>query len=87
MLGSLGAPELLIIGAVLVLLFGVGKLGGLGKGLGESIREFRSAVKDPDKKDEQPPVQQAAAQQPAPPPAAPQQPVAPAGESKTPTIF
>ena len=85
MLGSLGAPELLIIGAVLILLFGVGKLGGLGKGLGESIKEFRSAVKD-EKKEEQPPVQQATAQQPAPP-AAPQQPVAPAGDSKNPTIF
>lgn len=85
MLGSLGAPELLIIGAVLILLFGVGKLGGLGKGLGESIKEFRSAVKD-DKKDETPPVQQASVQQATPPPA-PQQPTAPTGDPKTPTIF
>jgi sec-independent protein translocase protein TatA len=87
MLGSLGAPELLIIGAIVILLFGVGKLGGLGKGLGESIKEFRSAVKDDkDKKDEQPPVQQAIAQQPAAP-TAPQQPTAPTGDSKSPTIF
>ncbi len=87
MLGSLGAPELLIIGAIVILLFGVGKLGGLGKGLGESIKEFRSAVKDDkDKKDEQPPVQQATAQQPAAP-TAPQQPTVPTGDSKSPTIF
>ncbi len=46
MIGSLGGFEIAIIALVVILLFGVGKLSGLGKGLGESIREFRSAVKD-----------------------------------------
>ena len=49
MLGSLGAPELLIIGAIVLLIFGVGRLSGLGKDLGSSIKEFRRAVKDDDK--------------------------------------
>lgn len=48
MFGSLGAPELLIIGAVIILIFGVGKISGLGKELGTSIKEFRRAVKDED---------------------------------------
>ena len=48
MLGSLGAPELIIIGLIVILLFGVGKISGLGKEVGSSIKEFRKAVKDED---------------------------------------
>lgn len=51
---NLGIPELLIILAIIILLFGVGKLPQLGKGLGEGIRNFKQAVKDgqdPEKKD------------------------------------
>jgi sec-independent protein translocase protein TatA len=44
---SLGSPtDILIIGLVFVLLFGGSKLAGLGKGLGESIRNFKTAIKD-----------------------------------------
>jgi sec-independent protein translocase protein TatA len=68
MFGSLGAPELIIIGLIVVLLFGVGKISGLGRELGSSIKEFRRAVKDPDDEAKQQ-AQQAAV---APPPAAPQ---------------
>ena len=85
MFGSLGAPELLIIGAIVLLLFGAGKVSGLGKDLGSSIKEFRRAVKDDDKV-EPPPVQQT--QQYTPPPVAPpQQPPAQQSESKNPNIF
>jgi sec-independent protein translocase protein TatA len=86
MFGSLGAPELIIIGLIVVLLFGVGKLSGLGKDLGSSVKEFRKAVKDEDDKPA-PVVQQMPAQQmpqastPPPPPPAPQ------GEQKNPNIF
>ncbi len=38
--------DILIIALVFVLLFGGSKLAGLGKGLGESIKNFKSAVKD-----------------------------------------
>ncbi len=46
MIGDLGAPELLIIFAIVILLFGAGKVSRLGKDLGTSVREFRSAVRD-----------------------------------------
>jgi len=46
MFETIGVPELLIIGAVVLLLFGVGKVGRLGKDLGTSVKEFRRALKD-----------------------------------------
>ena len=46
MLGKLGLPELLIILAVALLIFGPKKIGELGKGLGDGIRSFKSAIKD-----------------------------------------
>jgi sec-independent protein translocase protein TatA len=45
MLGSLGLPELLILLAIVVLIFGVNKLPRLGKGLGEGIRNFKDSVR------------------------------------------
>ena len=50
MFGSLGLPELLILLAIVVLIFGVNKLPKLGKGLGEGIRNFKDSVKSEDKK-------------------------------------
>jgi sec-independent protein translocase protein TatA len=41
---NLGMPELLIIGFVVVLLFGTSKLPKLGSSLGEAIRNFKSSV-------------------------------------------
>ena len=49
MFGSLGLPELLILLAIVVLIFGVNKLPKLGKGLGEGIRNFRNSVRTEDK--------------------------------------
>jgi sec-independent protein translocase protein TatA len=45
MFGSLGLPELLIILAIVILIFGVNKLPRLGKGLGEGIKNFKDSVK------------------------------------------
>ena len=45
MFKSLGTTELLIILAVVLLIFGVGRLGKLGKDLGTGIREFRKGIK------------------------------------------
>jgi sec-independent protein translocase protein TatA len=48
-LPNLGLPELVIIVLVALLIFGGRRLGDIGRGLGEGIRNFRSAVKDGDK--------------------------------------
>ena len=40
----LGVPELLLLFAIALLLFGAGKLPQLGKGLGEGIRNFKESV-------------------------------------------
>ncbi len=45
--GELGLPELLVILGIALLLFGPKKIGDLGKSLGEGIRNFRSAMRDP----------------------------------------
>ena len=42
----LGPWELLIILAIVIAIFGAGKLAGVGGALGGSIREFRKAVQD-----------------------------------------
>jgi sec-independent protein translocase protein TatA len=43
MFGSLGMPELLIIGFVALIVFGPRKLPELGRSLGKSLQEFRRA--------------------------------------------
>jgi len=48
MLGRLGFWEILIIALVIVLLFGASKLPQLARGVGDSIKEFRKAVKEED---------------------------------------
>ena len=48
MFGSLGAPELLIILAIVVVLFGATRIGDIGKGIGRGIKEFRRELKDVD---------------------------------------
>ncbi len=45
---SLGVPELLLILAVVVILFGVGRIGKIGKELGSGIREFRKGLQGDD---------------------------------------
>ena len=44
-LGGLGVPELLIILAVVLLLFGGSRLAGLGKSSGRALREFKEETK------------------------------------------
>lgn len=48
---NFGVPELVLILIIGLVVFGPGKLPGVGKALGQSIREFKSANKDDDKKD------------------------------------
>lgn len=53
---NFGLPEIIIIGIVLIVLFGGAKLAGLGKSTGRALREFKEETKglrDSDKADEQ----------------------------------
>jgi len=43
---SIGPTELILILALALIIFGAGKLPDVGKSLGKTIREFRSATKD-----------------------------------------
>jgi len=52
MFGSLGLPELLLILLIVLIIFGAAKLPQLGKGLGEGIRNFRSALRPKSSEDE-----------------------------------
>ena len=46
MLGSLGMPELLVIGFVAILLFGGKKISDIGKGVGDGLREWKKATRE-----------------------------------------
>jgi sec-independent protein translocase protein TatA len=46
MLPRIGLPELLIILAIVVLIFGANKLPELGRGIGKGIRNFKDATKE-----------------------------------------
>jgi sec-independent protein translocase protein TatA len=48
--GRLGLTEILFIVAIALLLFGPSKFASLGKGLGEGIRNFKSAMKENEEK-------------------------------------
>ncbi len=43
-LANIGSTEIIIIAVVILILFGGKKLPEMGRGLGESLREFRRAL-------------------------------------------
>ena len=45
-MGSLGLPELLVILAIVIVIFGANRLPGLGKGIGSAIKNFKDGIKD-----------------------------------------
>lgn len=46
MIGGLGWPELLLILAVVLLVFGVGRISKIGSELGKGISAFREGVRE-----------------------------------------
>jgi sec-independent protein translocase protein TatA len=47
-MGSLGTPELVLILAIVVVLFGVGRVSRIGGEMGSAIREFRKGLRGDD---------------------------------------
>lgn len=44
-MGSLGTPELMLILAIVILLFGVGRVARIGGEMGSAVREFRKGMR------------------------------------------
>ena len=43
---NLGIPELIIILAIVILIFGASRLPEIGRGIGKGIRNFKEATRD-----------------------------------------
>ena len=45
-MGRVGIPELIIILAIIILIFGANRLPEIGRGIGKGIRNFKDATKE-----------------------------------------
>ena len=45
-MGRLGLPELLVILAIVIIIFGANRLPEIGRGIGSAIRNFKNEGKD-----------------------------------------
>ncbi len=45
-MGRLGLPEMLVILAIVIIIFGANRLPQLGKGIGSAIKNFKDGMKD-----------------------------------------
>jgi sec-independent protein translocase protein TatA len=57
-MGGIGAPELIILLLVVLLLFGSTKLPKLAKSLGEAQKEFKKGIADADAEPVRPPAEE-----------------------------
>ena len=55
---GIGIPELSIILVIVLIVFGAGKLPGIGAGIGKGIRNFKTAISGTDASDPKHPPQQ-----------------------------
>ncbi|HTK82683.1 MAG TPA: twin-arginine translocase TatA/TatE family subunit [Bacteroidota bacterium] len=46
MFGNLGTPEILVIGLIILVLFGAKRIPEFMQGLGKGVREFKKAARD-----------------------------------------
>lgn len=67
MFGSLGMPELLVIFAVALLVFGPRKLPDVGRSIGEAIRGFKKAMNEPESAPLEEPKKETKAEKPSDP--------------------
>ena len=51
-MGHIGLPEMLIILAIVILIFGANRLPEIGRGIGKGIRNFKDATAKDGAKDE-----------------------------------
>lgn len=78
---TIGLPELIVIGMILLLVFGASRLPQLGEGLGKSIGKMRRSLKEDERIEVADGGGTAAGQQSSASPAGEQSPVRPAGEA------
>jgi sec-independent protein translocase protein TatA len=45
-MGRLGLPEMLVILAIVIIIFGANRLPQLGRGIGSAIKNFKEGIKD-----------------------------------------
>ena len=45
-MGRIGLPELLVILAIIIVIFGANRLPGLGRGIGSAIKNFKDEFKE-----------------------------------------
>lgn len=45
-MGRIGLPELLVILAIVIIIFGANRLPDLGRGIGSAIKNFKEGMKD-----------------------------------------
>ena len=45
-MGRIGFPELMVILAIVIIIFGASRLPEIGRGIGSAIRNFKDATKD-----------------------------------------
>jgi sec-independent protein translocase protein TatA len=65
-MGSIGAPELIVIALIALLLFGAGRIADIGKGLGQGIKNFKQGLKESGDDGEEPVVKVEKDAKPAP---------------------
>ena len=46
LIGTLGIPELLIILAIIILIFGANRLPEIGRGIGKGIKNFKDTTRE-----------------------------------------
>ena len=51
-MGRLGLPELMIILAIVIIIFGANRLPQLGRGIGSAIRNFKQGIKEDETPDQ-----------------------------------